>query len=167
MLVNLYLQQWHRSEIAVWLAAITSLIIGVSLAGPIVQSVESPAWAVLLLAVPGGLVVGGLGWWYQQSKNRLDKVFFVPHDMGVRIIGNVLRQKGLPFQRVGPTNNYAAGRVVFVLEKDILVIHVSPYLHRGISGTAVSLGPITKGNRPLVQSLQGKIDNAFAPRGLA
>jgi hypothetical protein len=167
MLVNLYNQHWHRAEITVGLVAGILFIIGLSLAEPIVQNIESPLLAVLLLGVPGGVVTAGLVWWYQQSKNRLVKVFYVRHDLGVRIVGNVLTQKRLPFKRIAPTNPRSAARVVFALEQDDLVIQVDLHLYRGTSGTAVRLGPVTKYNRPLVQSLQEKIDDAFLPQGLS
>jgi hypothetical protein len=165
MTPNPYTQHWRRSGAEVLVVAIISVFVAMPLTCLLVSGIPSPSMAVLLLGVPGGLMFAIFASWYQRSRNRLVKVFYVRHEASVRIVKNVLTQKGMPFKRVAPSITYLPSGAIFALE-DNLTINVDSYYYQGIRGSMILLGPVTDDNWPLVQSLQEKIDDAFAPKGL-
>jgi hypothetical protein len=158
-------QRWHQSESEV--AAVTLLTLGVG--GCLAVTILTDARSITLTAaflVIAIMVLIALAVWYQRRKGLVMKVFYVKHQAAAQVVANVLQQKGMPFDRVNQLTTFRP-IVVFNLPHDHLAVSVREYRNKYVSGVRVEIGPVTKENRPLAQSLQEKIDDAFAPQGLA
>ena len=127
---------------------------------------------VLLLATLGGLFI-----WYIVSSMRataaggIERIYLLEQRLGQQVVAGVLGHKGLPYEQ-----QVKGKRISFVLvdQGEPLVVDVEPFRfgHPGLIGPApenacrVRIKPVNSETQPLVESLQGKIDEAFMPRGL-
>jgi hypothetical protein len=160
-----YTQRWYRSESEVAAVGLFALVAGGCLAVTILADARSIPLTAAFLVI-GVRIFIALAAWYRQRKGLLMKVFYVKHQAAAQIVGGVLQQKGLPFDRVNQLTTFRPV-VVFNLPGDQIAVHVREYRNKYASGVRVEIGPVTKENRPLARSLQEKIDEAFAPQGLA
>jgi hypothetical protein len=114
----------------------------------------------------GVVVLVGLSGDYRQKKGRLVKLFYVRREAAIEVIEGVLRQKGMPFRETKRPYKWNTIKVYHV--NDDLTVHLRSYRDKyNNRGVMVEVGPISKDNRPLIQSLQEKIDEAFLPQGLS
>jgi hypothetical protein len=163
--MNTYTTQWYRAEIYFFLVSAIILLTGAVVGGTFLL-VRPPLPVLILTLLIGVVVLAGLVGDYKQKKGRLVKLFYVRREAAIEVIEGVLHQKGVPFQEINRPFKWNTIKV-YQLDND-LTVHLRSYHDRyNNRGVMVEVGPISKVNRPLVQSLQEKIDDAFAPRGLA
>jgi hypothetical protein len=164
MTPNPYDQHWQQAENEVLFVMLAYLIGGCCFIGTLLSGIRSWPLAVALL-VAAVMVFIALAVWHGQRKGLVTKVFYVKLQAAAQVVDNVLRQKGMPFDRVNQLTTFRP-IVVFNLPDDQLAIHVREYRNKYVKGVRVEIGAVTDENRTLVRSLQDKIDDAFTPKGL-
>lgn len=81
---------------------------------------------------------------------------YLDGQMVFQVVGNVLKQKGLPFTERGREFLFADPDLLIRVKTDFNQPHI----------TYILLGPYTQETKPLITSLQQKIDTALEPKGL-
>ena len=119
-----------------------------------------PPWQWLLLAlVTYGAITLVARRLLAERQAIVQKSFGVDPTTAAAVVGNVLREKGLPFRR-----HESGGSVCFELGGE-LSIYIQPLIARDrILASRLQLRPVTAATKPLVESLQAKLDEGFAPR---
>jgi hypothetical protein len=160
-------QHWRRGEDSAFSAIAGLIVLGAFFSCSIISSAPS-LWVGLLLA--GGWLIGAvtLNWWYERQRGWVRKVFYVTRTAAEQIVDNVLNGKGLPFEKSSREHPWLINTYsrIYQLDGDGLVLKIVPYQERADKGVSIEIGRFDDTNRPLIQSLQEKIDDAFAPKGL-
>lgn len=160
MKTNPYITQWYRAEIYFFVVSAV-IVLTIAPLGVSFWFVMPSFPLVILIMIISVVVLAALVADYKQKKRRLMKLFFVRREAAIEVVEGVLRQKGVPFREINRRYLWNTIRV-YQLDNG-LTVNLRRYYDRGVM---VEVGPISKINRPLVQHLQEKIDDAFAPRGL-
>ena len=129
---------------------------------------------ILFLLVLYGGALAIIYTFYQDKRHSIEKLFWFDYRDTGEIVTSILATKQLPYQK-----RWHNGRHEYALTDSEIVIAVSEkefsgYRRRMFSSysgstpiaSLVTIRPTTAENLPLIQSLQGKLDQAFTPAGL-
>lgn len=96
---------------------------------------------------------------------------FVTLDLAtaIALVTRVLQEKGLPFEQRPGRKAYQRDEQVIALTGlgvKITFLYVAVARNPLFLGTTITIEPLAAANRPLIESLQQKIDAALEPKGL-
>jgi hypothetical protein len=116
-------------------------------------------WALSLAVVFFLLVTFGVYKLLSFREPALYRFFLVDLPVAMRVVKHVLFDAGILFTQ--EKNSY-------ILDGDSLIIevHWDRYGRRGPWGSVIRLRPCTPDQKPLINTLRAKIDEAFLPKGM-
>jgi hypothetical protein len=172
MIQKVYLRPWSSAEKDIRFQALLvavvwfSITIVVSLLSILTDGVFGMVmFAILTLSILP--VLGLMVWWSRKRRGVERKTFHMPLVTVVNGISDSFKEKGMPYQgRYDERQQRGPTHALFEVEGSDLRIKAYEQASRYGTFTVVEMEPVTDGNRPVVQSLQRKIDEAFRPRGL-
>jgi hypothetical protein len=155
--------KWHRIDDSLG-SVVSGSVLFWLLFCCITADITDSWYAGIVVVIPLIIILILVYRWFRHRSTWEYKLFFVPFVEATQIVANVLRSKGLPYHQVDSLSS-GKPRVVFDLEDSNLVIKVSGVQDGNQRIARVEMRPTTRDSRPLVHSLQEKIDDAFLPQG--
>jgi hypothetical protein len=173
MIQKFYLQPWSSPARQMRIAAIfiASIWFVATLAFGILYLFNEEESAIRLFVIVTSGVVPILAFllWLSRFRRGIElKMFHIPLATAVNVVGDILKEKGIPYQGKYREGRWSlATQVVFRLEQSNLILRISEQAYAHSPLTMIEMRPVMNENRPMVKSLQQKISQALLSHGLS